>query len=171
VLTGEKQPTSTINSSKDKPQTPATLVNKRQLLEMFCLAPLAALVGCKDILPSTPTIIRGKIIDGNGNPLEGAGLGFSGANLKGFSGYNTFAITTETDQNGIYELSQITTQDIEKIHILPRTTDKVPLDEGFGGYVHYIFIDGRYIALGAPYDIPRSSWGKTITLNYQFIKK
>jgi hypothetical protein len=147
-------------------------MNRRQILRILGLTAPAALIGCKDLLPSTPTIIRGKIIDGKGDPLEGAGLRFSGAHNKGFSGgYDTFSITAESDPNGMYELIQIAPQDTKGMSILPRTTDKVPLDEGFGGYVHYIFLDGRYIALGAPYNIPRANWGKTTNLNYQFLKR
>jgi hypothetical protein len=146
-------------------------VKRRQLLKLLGLVPLVLLFSCKDKQPSTPTIVKGKIIDENGNPLEGAGLRLSGVKLKGFSGFDTFSITAESDKDGMYELSQVAPQNTDQISILPRTTDKVPLDMGFGGYHHYIFIGGKYVELGAPYDIPLSDWGKTITLNYQFIKK
>ena len=80
-------------------------MKRRQMLCILCIAPAATLISCKDNLPSTSTIVRGKIIDENGNPLEGAGLRLSGANLKGFSGYDTFNITIESDKNGMYKLS------------------------------------------------------------------
>ncbi|WP_215238957.1 carboxypeptidase-like regulatory domain-containing protein [Dyadobacter helix] len=145
---------------------------RRQMLRLLGLVPPALLgISCKDKLPTTPTIVRGKIIDENGDPLEGAGLRLSGVNLKGFSGYDTFSITTESDKNGMYELSQVAPQDTEQIDILPRTTDKVPLNIGIGDYVSYFLVEGNYEKITSPHFIPRSDWGKTITLNYQFRKR
>lgn len=78
------------------------------------------MASCLDTLPSTPTIVKGKIVDENGDPLEGAGLRLTGVNLKGFSGYDTFSITTESDRNGMYELSHIVPKNTEQISIASR---------------------------------------------------
>lgn len=148
-------------------------MKRRQLLKLLGLTPPTLLIAasCKEKLPSTPTIVTGKIIDENGLPLEGAGLRLSGTDVKGFAGAETFSITAESDKDGNYKLSQLIPKDTDRIGILSMSTDKVPKDQGFGGYHPYIFLNGKYIELGAPYDIPRSDWGKTITLNYQFIKQ
>ncbi|PWJ59666.1 hypothetical protein CLV98_102500 [Dyadobacter jejuensis] len=146
-------------------------MKRRQLLKLLGLASPTLLIAasCKEKLPTSPTIVTGKIIDENGLPLEGAGLGLSGINWEGFNPIPTFTMTTESDKEGNYKFSQVVPKDTEVVNILPRSTDKVPI--GNQGYAHYIILNGSYKQLGAPYDIPRSQWGKTITLNYQFIKQ
>ena len=147
-------------------------MNRRKLLQILGLIPPTLLAAsCEIKLPSTPTIVTGKIIDENGLPLEGAGLRLSGSQLKGFSGRDTFSIYMESGKEGMYRLSQLVPKETNAISILPYSTNKVPLDQGFGGYHHYIFLNEVYVELGAPYDIPRSAWGKTTTLNYQFVKQ
>lgn len=148
-------------------------MKRRQLLQMLGLIPPTLLAAsCKEKLPTSPTIVTGKIIDENGAPLEGAGLRLSGFNVKGYTGgYNTFSITIESDKNGLYKLSQLVPENTNQMSILPYSTNKIPLDQGFGGYHDYIFLNNKYSGLGAPYEIPRSDWGKTIILNYQFIKQ
>ena len=146
-------------------------MKRRKLLQILGLIPPALLAAsCKEKLPSTPTIVTGKIIDENGLPSEGAGLRLTGRNIKGYGGYSTFSITIESDKDGLYRLSQFVPKDTNEMSILPYTTSKVPISVGFGGYLSYIFLKGKYTEIGAPYNIPRSEWGKTITLNYQFIK-
>ncbi|MCE6987456.1 hypothetical protein [Dyadobacter sp. CY323] len=130
---------------------------------------ITVLVSCKDRLPSTPTIVTGRIIDENGDPLEGAGLRLSGSNLKGFSGYDTFSITAESDRNGMYQLSQVAPEDTEQISIASRSTSQIKIDNQH--YKVYVFADGQYHLSASPYDISRSAWGKTTTINYQFIKQ
>ncbi len=144
-------------------------MKRRQLLKLLGLAPPLLLAGCKFKLPSTPTIVKGKIIDENGNHLEGAGLRLSGLELKGFSGTVTFSITIESDKNGLYELSQIAPAKTEQISILSRTTELILV--GNQGYRPYYLIDGKIVPEESPYNILRSSWGKTTIINYQFIKQ
>lgn len=147
-------------------------MKRRKLLQILGLIPPALLAAsCKEKLPSTPTIVTGRIIDENGLPLEGAGLRLTGRKLEGYSGVQTFSITIESDKYGMYQLPKLVPKDTDQMSILPYSTNKVPLDQGFGGFHHYIFLNGKYSELGAPYSIPRSEWGKTITLNYQFIKE
>ncbi len=144
-------------------------MERRPFLKILSLAPIAVLVSCKDSLPSTPTIVTGRIIDENGDPLEGAGLRLSGSNLKGFSGYDTFSITAESDRNGMYQLSQVAPEDTKQISIASRSTSQIKIDNQH--YRVYVFTDGQYHLETSPYDIPRSAWGKTTTINYQFIKQ
>ena len=95
----------------------------------------------------------------------------SGINWKGFTPVPTFVgVSATSDKDGIYKLSQIVPKDTNELSTIPISTTKVPLEVGFGGYQHNIFLNGHYTRLGAPYDVPRSEWGETITLNYQFIK-
>ncbi len=146
-------------------------MKRRKLLQILGLIPPALLAAsCKEKLPSTPTIVTGKIIDENGLPLEGAGLRLTGRNIKGITaGYATFSIYVESDKEGMYRLSQLVPKETNEISILPYSTTKVPI--GNQGYAHYIFLNGHYTQLGAPYDIARSDWGETTYLNYQFVKQ
>ncbi|WP_149240747.1 hypothetical protein [Dyadobacter sp. 32] len=147
-------------------------MKRRKLLQILGLIPPALLAAsCKEKLPSTPTIVTGKIIDENGLPLEGAGLRLSGTDVKGFAGAETFSITAESDKDGNYKLSQLIPKDTDRIGILPRSTDKVPLNIGIGDFVSYQLKNSSYDKVTAPHDIPSSEWGKTVTLHYQFKKR
>ena len=147
-------------------------MKRRKLLQILGLIPSALLaVACKEKLPTTPTIVTGKIIDENGLPLEGAGLRLTGVRDQGYSPVPIFSITVETDKDGIYKLSRLLPKETDQLSILPNPTDRVPVNVGFADYVTYIFLDGHYGQLGAPYFIPRSEWGKTTTLNYQFVPR
>ena len=146
-------------------------MKRRQLLKLLGLAPPLWLAACKDTLPSTPTIVKGKIIDENGLPLEGAGLGLSGINWEGFNPFPTFTIVTESDKEGNYKFSQLIPKDTEVVNILPRSTDKIPLNIGVGDFVSYQLKNNIYDKVTAPHDIPRSEWGKTTIINYQFKKR
>ncbi len=144
-------------------------MKRRQLLKLLRLAPPLWLAACKDKLPSTPTIVKGKIIDEKGNPLEGAGLRLSGSELKGFSGTDTFSITIESDKNGQFELYQLVPARTEQISIASRSTSKIIINNQ--NYEVYIYNKGNYHLEVSPYFIDRSSWGKTTILSYQFIKQ
>ncbi len=148
-------------------------MKRRKLLQILGLAPPALLIAasCKEKLPTSPTIVTGKIIDENGLPLEGAGLRLSGTDVKGFAGTTTFSITTESDKDGNYKLSQIIPKNTDHISILSMSTDRVPKDQGFGGYHPYVSRNSSFVPESAPRDIARENWGKTSTLNYQFIKQ
>ncbi|PWJ59668.1 hypothetical protein CLV98_102502 [Dyadobacter jejuensis] len=146
-------------------------MKRRQLLKLLGLASPTLLIAasCKEKLPTSPTIVTGKIIDENGLPLEGAGLRLSGTDVKGFAGAETFSITTESDKDGNYKLSQIIPKNTDRISILSRPTDKVPT--GNQGYAPHISRNNSFVLETAPRDIARENWGKTTTLNYQFIKQ
>ncbi|WP_025761420.1 carboxypeptidase-like regulatory domain-containing protein [Dyadobacter tibetensis] len=143
-------------------------MKRRQLLQFLAL-PLFLVGSCKEKLPTSPTIVTGKIIDEKGLPLEGAGLRLSGTDVKGFAGTTTFSITTESDKDGNYKLSQIIPKNTDHISILSRPTDKVPT--GNQGYAPHISRNNSFVLETAPRDIARENWGKTTTLNYQFIKQ
>jgi hypothetical protein len=148
-------------------------MKRRQLLKFLGLAPPALLIGssCQQKSPSSLTIITGTVIDGSGLPLPGAGLMLVGKKYKGNTPVPTFlAVTTESDNQGVYKFSKLIPKDTGTLTLLPYSTPKVSLDEGLGGYKHYIFLNGKYVELGSTYSIPQSDWGKTITLNYQFVK-
>lgn len=145
-------------------------MKRRKLLQLLGLIPPALLAAsCEEKLPTSPTIVTGKVIDENGLPLEGAGLRLSGTDVKGFAGTTTFSITAESGKDGTYELSQIIPKNTNHISILSMYTDKVPT--GNQGYTPYVFRNNGFVPEAAPVDIARQNWGKITTLNYRFIKQ
>ena len=141
-------------------------MKRRQLLKFMAL-PLLLASSCKEEPPDVPTIVTGQVIDENGLPLEGAGLSFGGEDNRGFSGITTFGLTTETDKNGTFRFSYIIPKNTDDVSILPRSTQKVKYDVD---YEAYIFLNGNYTQVTSPHFIPRSDWGKSTIINYQFRK-
>ncbi len=146
-------------------------MKRRKLLKLLGLTPAGLLIAssCKEKLPSTPTIVTGKIIDENGLPLEGAGLRLTGRNIEGITGgYATFSIYMESDKEGRYKLTQLLPKDTDEVTIASMSTSKIIVDNQ--NYEVYILEGTIYYLETSPYNIPRTSWGKATTLNYQFIK-
>ena len=140
-------------------------MKRRQLLQFMAL-PLFLAGACKEELPHVPTIVTGQVIDENGLPLEGAGLRLTGADNRGWSGVPTFSLTTETDKNGTYRFSYVVPKDTDDVSIASRTTSKVIIDNL--NYQVFVLRGGQYQLESNPYFIPRSDWGKTTIINYQF---
>jgi hypothetical protein len=140
-------------------------MKRRQVLKFIAL-PLLLANSCKEELPEAPTIVTGQVIDENGLPLEGAGLSFYGVDNRGWSGVPTFDLTTETDKNGNYWFSYIVPKDTDDVRILSMTTSKVIIDNL--NYQVFVLREGQYQLESSPYFIPRSDWGKTTIINYQF---
>ncbi|WP_025765330.1 hypothetical protein [Dyadobacter tibetensis] len=143
-------------------------MKRRQLLQFLAL-PLFLASSCKEKLPDAPTIVTGKVIDENGLPLEGAGLSFYGVDNRGWSGIPTFDLTIETDKDGTYRFSSIVPKDTDDVRLFSITTSKVIIDNQ--NYEVYLLLEGQYQPEASPYSIPRSDWGKSTILNYQFRKR
>lgn len=83
-------------------------MNRRKLLRTLGSFPLVLLaVSCERKIFSRATIITGKVIDQDGNPLEGVPFDFYGERKTGFSGVPTFHISAVSDSTGQYQLSKI----------------------------------------------------------------
>lgn len=143
-------------------------MKRRQLLQFMAL-PLLFASSCKEKLPTAPTIVTGKVIDENGLPLEGAGLSFYGVDNRGWSGIQTFDLTTETDKDGNYWFSYIVPKNTDDVSITSRGTSKVIIDNQ--NYQVFVLREGQFQLESSPYFIPRSDWGKTTIVNYQFRKR
>ncbi len=147
-------------------------MKRRQLLQILGLIPPALLAAsCKEKLPSTPTIVTGKVIDENGLPLAEAGLDLAGIKWDFVTPTTTKGVTKESDKDGFYELSLIVPEGTDELSLAPYSTKKVPLNIGVGDFVAYLYIDQVSTKMTAPYTIPRSDWGKTTTLNFQFKRR
>jgi hypothetical protein len=141
-------------------------MKRRQVLKVIAL-PLLLASSCKEELPDVPTLVTGQVIDENGQPLEGAGLRLTGVDNRGWSGVPTFSITTETDSDGAYRFSQVVPKNSDDVRIIPESNQKVNFN---ADYDAFILIQGSYTQVTSPHFIPRSDWGKTTILNYQFKK-
>jgi hypothetical protein len=138
------------------------------MLKLIVAFILVAFGGCNEKTPETPTIIVGKVIDENGLPVKGAGIVFYGIHEMGLSGYETFSNKVETDKNGTYSISEVLSDKTTSLETAPTSTDSISIQ--LGGYKPYIFIEGKYVPFASTYILPRDNWGKTLTLNYQFLK-
>ena len=79
-------------------------MKREQFIKSLALSilPLALLQACKKSLPSTPTVITGKVIDENNMPVEGFMFSFSGIDKKNLiNGLPTFLERQKTDKQGI----------------------------------------------------------------------
>lgn len=141
------------------------------MLRLLSLAPPLLLASsCKEKFPSIPTIVTGRVVDENDIPVERVRLQLDGIKRTGVSATTTFSITADTDEDGIYTLSQIVPKETDKVAIL---MDAGFLEEPNGsyGYIPYIQIDGVYESVAVPHRIPASNYGKTTTINYQLRKQ
>ncbi len=142
-------------------------MKRRQILKLLGLAPPLLLTSCGDPkVPSAPTIATGKVIDENNMPIEGVSIGMFGLERRGVSAIATFDIDALTDKDGHYSLS----------FVVPRGTDFVKVSaEGnsiFSDRTHNIlFQRGGIYEEGDDYELHIESYGKTNTVNYQFIKR
>ncbi len=146
-------------------------MKRRQLLKLLGLAPPLLLAACKDDFPSTPTIATGKVVFEDDSPVQGVILRLTGSIRQGLTLIDSFVrITTDTNQEGIYTLSQIVPKGTDLVEII---VDGGSFDEPNPGYGYrpYIFVDGSYLQMSAPYKIPYFNYGKTITFNFQLRKQ
>lgn len=153
-------------------------MNRRKLLSTLGVFPLALLaISCERKIFSRPTIITGKVIDQDGNPLKGVPFDFEGFKKTTISGVPTFLISAKSDSAGQYQLSQNIPKGTDAAWFFLRGNEKVrpvfsennihePSD-----YKVYVQKDGNYELLtGDLIDILRSQWGKTNTFNFKYEK-
>ena len=130
-------------------------------LWLLLLPPL--LQSCEKKYPNAETIIQGKIVDENDNPMEGVAFVFSGINKTSLlNSTGTFYQTTKSDKNGEFTISQI----------IPKKTDYIDLN--FTGsqpqYRNYIFTNSTLKAYIPDAISNYITIGKTNNLKFQ-IKK
>lgn len=141
-------------------------MKRRKFLSVVGIIPLLTLAACEKNLPSTPTIVTGKVTDENNLPVEGVEFLFSGNTRSGLSVINTFNVREISNTIGSYTLSKI----------IPSNTDQAELKiVGFfsisPNHTLWFLQNGIYMELGNPVTIPSSGYGKTNTFNFQIRKK
>jgi hypothetical protein len=133
-------------------------MKRRNFLIALGLVPPLAFVSCgKDEFPSTPTIITGKVVDENSMPAEGVKFRFSGFYLKGTSPIPTFGVDTETNKDGIYNVSYVVTNG--EAEFLPKEDSKFNI---------YVWKNNQYIIASGVGSI---TLGETNTFNFQIRKR
>ncbi|MBB5282505.1 hypothetical protein HNQ92_000626 [Rhabdobacter roseus] len=108
-----------------------------------------------------PTILTGRVVDENDQPMAGIVIDFSGMRRSGFAPIPTFSETTQTDEKGNYTFSKEIPQSTTRASI----SLQEPQD-----YQTYFFIDGNYHLLSTTFTLPREDFGKTTTLHFQLRK-
>ena len=147
-------------------------MKRRKFLIALGVLPPLVLKACKKNtpLPTTPTIITGKVIDENNMPVEGWELMFYGSKLNGISAISTFQEQKFTDVNGVFSFSVIVPQDTDSVGFAPlgfRYDDK--LIRKNPDYLLFIEISGKFERRLKDEDPPII--GKSNTYHYQVKKK
>jgi hypothetical protein len=143
-------------------------MKRRQFISTATTLPLLALAACEKNLPSTPTIVTGKVTDENNLPVEGVEFLFYGTDKKGLSGIPTFDLSATSDKEGIYRFSQVIPNGTDNASILPQESNKFR----FGiDYSIFFYKDGIANAATAPIEIERKKYGKENVINFQIRKK
>lgn len=139
-------------------------MKKNHIIQLLFLTLLSGLLSCNSV-PSAPTVITGKFIDENEQPIVGYIVSMDGAKQQGVSATGTFSVTDTTDQNGNYTLS----------HVAGKSDDYITI--GFLGntpattIIHQIYVerDGIYKKLSSIF-FHRDDYGKTHIRNFKLVK-
>ena len=133
-------------------------MKRRKFLIALGVVPPLVFSSCgKDEFPSTPTVITGKVVDENDKPVEGVKFRFSGFYLKGISPIPTFSLDTETNKDGIYNVSYIITNG--EAEFLPKEDPKFNI---------YVLKNNQYIIASG---VGPLILGETNTFNFQIRKR
>jgi hypothetical protein len=140
-------------------------MKRRQVLRLLGMAPPVFLVSCRDSkVPSAPTIVTGKVTDENDMPIEGVLIRMYGTKRQGLSGVGTFDTEGLTDKDGNYTLS----------YVVPRGTDFVNIRSTASSAINdqtlRIDIYKNGLAIGGS-ELQWGEYGKTTTINFQYIKR
>lgn len=129
---------------------------------------IVALAGCKEKLPSTPTIVTGKIVDENNQPMSGIIFELYGIDQTGIlKQRETFNIKSESDKDGKYEVSVLipNTTNWVTFRISPMNTLRI-----FNNYQTFYLNGLIYEPFQDKVEIQREKYGKTTTINFQLRK-
>ena len=141
-------------------------MKRRKFLITLGVVPPLVLAACKeDAFPTTPTVITGRVVDENDKPVEGVKFKFSGIKPKGISGYPIFDVDGITDQEGVYKISQVVTNEANTTSFLPTYSPKYSSYQ----YSYYVYKDNKYEIVGNP--VRPIVYGQTNTFNFQLRKK
>ncbi len=148
-------------------------MKRRKFLIALGVVPPLVLGACKKDpnWPSTPTIIKGKVIDENNMPVESWDFLFIGIEKKGIYGVDTFSEQKLTDVNGLYSFSVVIPQNTDKIDFYPlgfRFDDK--LNRKNSNVDIFFERDGKYIRYNSPAPNPSPIPGEINIINFQIRK-
>lgn len=150
-------------------------MKRRQLLKLLILTPLATLFeACESIGPRKNTTVTGRVIDQDGNPLEGARFYIYGEKKSsiGSSGAVTFRAECTSDVGGYYQMSEYIPKSTSKVWFFLKSNEKIRLPESADpNYSVYLENDKVFEEYNSGVlVIPRSDWGKTVVFNFKYEK-
>lgn len=115
--------------------------------------------------PTTPTVIKGKVIDQDGLPVKGLDFVFGGT--EGIPGKVTFSSNTFTDSEGNFSFSQIIPKETDQASITPIGSE---YNLSYSYSLFYLSDDGSFKRVTDPHYIGRGDYGKTTVVDYQLRK-
>lgn len=149
-------------------------MKRRKFLISLGVVPPLVIASCeKDFpLPTTLTIINGKVIDENNMPVKDWGFTFSGYDATRIPNVNTFAENTLTNKDGIYNFSLVIPQSTSYINFNPiGIIENGAISEKTLLYKIFFERDGKYIPFNSSAPNPTPKIGESNTINFQIIKK
>jgi hypothetical protein len=147
------------------------MMNRRNFTKMIGgLFKGCFVISCREDLPTTATIVKGKIIDDSGVPLQGAEITFYGYDARGFSGITTFHLRVQTDVKGLYSFSEVIPTKTDRVNISLISTDAVKITNMLtpAEYEPYLFKARKKQPTGTIIEIPKDKWGQVITVNFLY---
>ncbi len=142
-------------------------MKRRDFFYIAVLLPFTMLTACKKY-DSWNTVVMGKVVDENNQPVEGMSFQFLGYERKGLGTLTTFDIHTQSDSEGRYEVA----------FLIPSSTDEAVFggtgnDKFKFGTTHDLLreSEGKYVDFISYLTIPKRSYGETTIINFQVIKK
>ncbi len=146
-------------------------MKRRKFLSSLGLLPaLLQAASCNKRFPDAATIIKGRITDGQGNPVEGIRMVMMGTKPLSLSEIETFKVSADSDHNGEYLLS----------HVITKGSKTRRVDLFYEFYAGFPFAPGSFEIYMDEYDtrlteapdffIHSNRYGKTNIFNLQFRK-
>ncbi len=142
---------------------------RKFLLSLGLLPMLLQAASCKKRFPDAATIIKGRITDEQGNPVEGIRMVLAGTKPSSFSKTVTFEVRDDSDHNGEYLLSHVITKGSKTRVVDLFYEHNFDLPFSPTSYGLYTVEDNKLVeqAIGF-YIIGSDKYGKTTTINLHF---
>lgn len=143
-------------------------MNRRKMICLLGSSPVLLLLSCDKGFPDSPTIITGKVIDQDGEPIAGVAVGFIGKERASVSMVPTFEAMTNTQADGSYRIEQVVPDSTDSSNIGIRRFPQVDIDTF--GYIFFISVDGGTERELTLYTVNEEKYGTAITVNF-IVKK
>ncbi|WP_428666462.1 hypothetical protein [Runella sp.] len=144
-------------------------MKRRKFITALLLPATAWMVGCKKY-DSWDTIVKGRVVAENNQPVEGVKFQFYGVKeTRVFKQEFTFDTTGQSNREGYYQLSYLIPSSTDIAQLIGVDTTAFDL-----GKTHDLLIEnpaGQYIQLGGPVGVLPKDFGKTTVFNFLLRKR